>query len=475
MNHDNFNDNKNMQEEQKGSAENGPSGIYGMSYAPGENGYSYSPYGSYYIPDKREEKKIKKKKRILVTVTAMLTSGIILCVISGFFGAYIAGYIKGNGNSLPLLPSETTGETDEETTPAVNAGSETPKGNAVVYKAPADETYATELTDVISAVKPGVVEIVTEYVVHDSWFGNYTQSGAGSGVIIMKSEGDDGYYYVVTNNHVIEGSDNIAVILTDGSEYKGELVGTDIFSDIALVRIKAESGKSLPIATIADSDDLLDGQEIFVIGNPLGTLGGSVTKGIISCTEREISVDGIKMTLLQIDAAVNPGNSGGALFDTNGNLVGVVNAKYSDETVEGLGFAIPINRAMESVDSIYKHGYVKGIATLDLSLADQSYTSNSSAVTRPTLTEASSIKGVVVDSGESFSFSAGDFIDSVNGTVVTGSNEFFSKLTEYEVGEKVELVVYRRELSNSLWGRYEYVAYTVSVELTEFVPDYISR
>ena len=471
MNNNDFNANNEKKDEN--IAED--SGVYGMSYSPSDGGYTYSPYRGYYQPTPEEKKKIKKKRRLAAVIAITLVSAFALCAVAGVAGAFIAGYVRGgmsaDGTGAPSDSGESTSDSGQNALlPSV--------GNAVVYKDPTDTDYSTELTDIIASVKPSVVEIVTEYVVHNSWYGNYTQSGAGSGVIIMKEENSDTEYYVVTNNHVIEGSDNITVRLTDGSEYKATLVGTDIFSDIALVKISVEEGKTLPLAVISDSSKLLDGQEIFVVGNPLGTLGGSVSKGIISCTERRISVDGINMTLLQIDAAVNPGNSGGALFDTKGNLVGVVNAKYSDEEVEGLGFAVPVNKAMETVDSLYRYGYVKGIASLDLDLSDQSYTVGGSAVVRPTQSGESTVSGRAKDKNgaeSDFTLSNGDFINAVDGKEVSSVNSFLSLLSEYKVGDSVELTVYRAETSGGFWGRYEYVEYTVTVTLTEYVPEYIKN
>ena len=448
----------NIDSEEQGEAEK-----YGVSYTPGENGYNYSQYGGgarAESPKTNSPKNSNAKK----SAAALLLAAVML--LSGFFGVMVGANIAKNALSA---------ENSQADSPSVSR----PSGNAVVYKNSEVNDYSTSLTDVIAAVKPSVVEIETEYTVSNSIFGNYTQSGAGSGVVMMNDVSDARIYYIVTNNHVIENSKNIKVRLTDGSEYAASLIGTDIFTDVALLKITVEDGKTLNTVPISNSDDLLDGQEVFAVGNPLGTLGGSVSRGIISCTERKISVDGIKMTLLQTDAAVNPGNSGGALFDTSGNLVGIVNAKYTSETVEGIGFAIPINRVMKTVESLYANGYVKGIATLELSLSDQSYSGGTAGtLTRPTLNQSSSVGGAARDeSGNQVELmlEKGDFIDSVNGVSVSSTNALLSLLAEYEIGEKVELTVYRPELTNSFWGRYEYVKYTVSVELTEFVPAYVTR
>lgn len=173
-----------------------------------------------------------------------------------------------------------------------------------------------------------MVEITTESVQTGSYFNQYVATGAGSGVIISA----DGY--IVTNDHVISGANSIAVRLHDGTTLDAALVATDAKTDLAVIRVQAQG---LIPATLGTSADLVVGQPVVAIGNPLGRLGGTVTDGIISAKDRVISIDGEHMTLLQTNAAVNPGNSGGGLFDAQARLVGVVNSKSSGSDVEGLG------------------------------------------------------------------------------------------------------------------------------------------
>lgn len=196
-----------------------------------------------------------------------------------------------------------------------------------------------------------VVQIRTESVsAQDIWLGEYVSEGAGSGVII-KSDG-----YIITNNHVIEGASKIYVTLSNNKEYEAELIGTDPESDIAVLKIDASGLKA---ATYGNSNDLTIGDLSVIVGNPLGELGGTVTAGIISSLDREITIGGQPMTLLQTDASVNPGNSGGAMFDQYGHLVGIVVAKSSGSDVEGLGFAIPINKAADIAAQLMENGSVK--------------------------------------------------------------------------------------------------------------------
>ena len=177
----------------------------------------------------------------------------------------------------------------------------------------------------------------------------YTQTGAGSGIILS----EDGY--ILTNNHVISGVDKITVYIMpeeEGAEeatYEATLVGTSESNDIAVLKIEAEG---LNAATFGDSDQLELGELAVAIGNPMGNVHGSVTAGIISATERELTIDDVTISAIQTDAAINPGNSGGALFDSFGNVIGVVYAKSSSVSIEGIGYAIPVNDVKALIDQM---------------------------------------------------------------------------------------------------------------------------
>lgn len=199
------------------------------------------------------------------------------------------------------------------------------------------------VAEVVKNVADTVVEITTTNVVTDRFYGQYITSGAGSGVIISENG------YIITNHHVIDGARTITVRLTDGSEFSAKLVGSDADTDIAVLKIQATG---LSYAVMGSSASLVVGQEVVAIGNPLGSLGGTVTDGIISALDRTVVVDGHKMTLMQTNAAINPGNSGGGLFNRAGELIGIVNAKQADTGIEGLGFAVPIDVAWASVEAI---------------------------------------------------------------------------------------------------------------------------
>ena len=209
---------------------------------------------------------------------------------------------------------------------------------------------ATTTSEIVKKTADSVVEIATEGVVTGNFAQQYVTKGAGSGVIISA----DGY--IITNHHVIEDAKTIKVTLRDGqTSYDATLIGSDEDNDIALLKVNAEG---LTPATFGDSSSLAVGDYVVAIGNPLGTLGGTVTDGIISALAREVTIEGKNMTLLQTNAQISPGNSGGGLFNANGELVGVVNAKDSATEVEGIAFAIPINNVIDLIKDLQNYGYV---------------------------------------------------------------------------------------------------------------------
>ncbi|MCL2856490.1 MAG: trypsin-like peptidase domain-containing protein [Oscillospiraceae bacterium] len=210
---------------------------------------------------------------------------------------------------------------------------------------------AMDVTYAVDRAAASVVEISLSTQVQTFFWGSRESQSAGSGVILSP----DGY--IVTNHHVIENAIEIYVRTYDGREFPATLIGSDPQTDLAVIKIDAQG---LRPARFADSDAVRVGQTSVAIGNPLGTLGGTVTQGIVSALDRQITIDGQEMTLMQTSAAVNPGNSGGGLFNASGELIGVVNAKSGGMDIEGLGFAIPSNIVTKIVDDLMNHGYITG-------------------------------------------------------------------------------------------------------------------
>ena len=300
------------------------------------------------------------------------------------------------------------------------------------------------VSEVYYAVADSVVEITTETVQNGSWMGQYVTEGAGSGVIV------DGRGFIVTNHHVVEGASNITVRLTSGEEFKAVLMGSDDTADLAVLKIDA-SGYELTVAPMGCSGDLVVGEDVIVLGNPLGSLGGTLTTGIISATERTITVEGSEMVLLQTNAAINPGNSGGGLFNMAGELVGVVNAKMAGSDIEGLGFAIPIDYAHGIIEDLINYGYVKGVADHGLILLDVTAQNLPAAYAKYGITNT----GVVIlESKLTDELQYGDTVISVNGTRISSSSSFNSIVRAQSVGDNLTVNVSRG-------GRYVTVTYTL--------------
>ncbi len=292
---------------------------------------------------------------------------------------------------------------------------------------------AMDVAAVAKIASPSVVEITTEQLVTGSFMQQYVQEGAGSGVIISS----DGY--IVTNNHVISGATTVTVRTTDGKEYNAVLVGTDVQTDIAVIKIEAEN---LTAAVFGNSDNLQVGDPCVAIGNPLGRLGGTVTDGIISALDRQVTIDQVTMQLLQTDAAVNPGNSGGGLFDRNGCLIAVVNAKSSGSDVEGLGFAIPVSIARPVIADLIEHGYVKGRPYMGIAPVD---INDSSTARYYGVSEFGVYILKVLPDGPASQtdLRSGDRIVSIDGVEISSTADLTSFLSRCSVGQTIEIEVAR--------------------------------
>lgn len=412
-----------------------PEPVYGAVYAPAADGsytcvrYSGEAESADFLPPKKEKKKKNGGRAALIAVLCAIC--ILLSGLAGFTGAYLAGRALNNPSIGEGIGTEEPGETAKIKVSVADV----PANGASIDTVSVPRGTKMSIVDTVKVVKNTVVEITTETVQKGNpFFGDYITSGAGSGVIISA----DGY--IVTNNHVIEDATSISVRLPDGKEYPAEFIGTDEDFDVAVIRIKPENGEKFPYAVMGNSDTLEVGEDIIVIGNPLGQLGGTVTNGIISAKERAITVNGETMTLLQTNAAVNPGNSGGGMFNLYGELVGVINAKSSGENIEGLGFAIPINTAYIVATEIIEYGYVRGKPTLGIAIVDVSdrfqatYYFNSSSL------------GVYVyEASEESGFRYGDRIISCNGQEISTCAQFQSLIKDLKVGDTIEVKVMRAE------------------------------
>ena len=285
------------------------------------------------------------------------------------------------------------------------------------------------ITDIANETMDSVVEIKTESVSTHSFFQQAIVSGAGSGVILSK----DGY--IVTNHHVIDGASKITVTTRSGKSFEAKLIGSDSATDLAVLKIEAED---LQPTVLGDSSKLNVGDTAVAIGNPLGSLGGTVTSGIISALDREVTIDNQKMQLLQTNAAINPGNSGGGLFNANGELIGIVNAKSSGDSIEGLGFAIPINRAKEIINNLIENGYVKGRASLGVTLVNGSDSFFEEDTTQVYIYEVS--KGGAADKA---GLKRGDQILKIDDTSIKDISDVTTIISNHSAGDTIKMTVLR--------------------------------
>lgn len=303
------------------------------------------------------------------------------------------------------------------------------------------------IKDIAALTKNSIVEISTETVVWGTRLGQYVSEGAGSGIIIS----NDGY--IVTNNHVIEDARKITVTLNSGESYEAEVIGTYSENDIAVLKIDAVN---LQPVVLGDSDKLCVGDTAVVVGNPLGSLGGTVTNGIISALDREIDLGDTTMNLLQTNAAVNPGNSGGGLFNGRGELVGIIVAKSAGSDIEGIGFAIPINDVKDDISELKTYGYKRGRVQLGVTLIDISdsmkammYRLDSTGVYIQSV-DANS------DAGKA-GIKSGDRVISIDDKKIESGNDVKKAIQEKYPGDKISIKVMRN-------GREK----TINVELTEY-------
>jgi serine protease Do len=292
-------------------------------------------------------------------------------------------------------------------------------------------------TFVVQAVKnvgPAVVGITNKAYVRDFFDQKVLiEKGVGSGVIF------DSNGYIATNNHVVDGAQEIVVSLPDGRTMSGKVLGVDAATDLAVVKVEASG---LPTVTFGDSDSLLVGEPAIAIGNPLGLeFRGTVTVGVISALNRTIEVGDRKFKLIQTDAAINPGNSGGALVNADGQVIGINSVKIAAAGVEGMGFAIPINAARPILQSLVEKGKVVraylGVGVLD---------SKSAAWYGYNLDVDQGVYVARVEKGgpaDQANIHEGDVIIQVNGTEVNSVADLRAALDTVSVGNRVNLVIIR--------------------------------
>ena len=330
---------------------------------------------------------------------------------------------------------QSAADSDKETRPDKDTTTlEGDRENTVIDVDKIDTSKVLTPAEVYAANVNSTVGITTS-ITTNYWGFQSTSAASGSGFIISS----DGY--ILTNHHVIEDSDSITVALYSGEEYEAELIGYDESNDIAVLKIEAEN---LVPVVLGDSDNLNVGDTVLAIGNPLGELTFSLTVGVVSAMDREVTFsNGVTMDLLQTDCAINSGNSGGALFNLYGEVIGVTNAKYSNNSssgasIDNVGFAIPLNNIRGIVDSIIEKGYISkpylGVTVKDMGKENEIYG----------LPMGAAVQSVTEDSpAEKGGLKVGDIITAVNGTTITTGTALADMVGDSQIGDVLTLTVFR--------------------------------
>ena len=392
-----------------------------MPYQAGYN--PYQPYQSYQPQPPKKKKGTTAKIVALILVVAVLGSvggALLTNAISSIYGKYE--------------------DPAKEPKPQVAEKVEEPAFEREVHKLPDslgtnDAGKSLSLTQVYEMTVNSVVGINTE-ITTNAFGQEAVAASSGSGFILS----EDGY--IITNAHVVADASSIEVVLFNEDSFEAKLVGADSSFDVAVLKIEA---KGLPAVTVGDSDALKVGEDVVAIGNPLGELTFTMTNGILSAIDREINIDGNPQNMLQTNAAINSGNSGGPLFDMDGNVIGVTTAKYSGSSltgtsIEGLGFAIPINEALKVAYDLAEYGYVKGQAYLGVTVK----TLDSQTAEYYSLPMGPRVESVSPGScAEKAGIQVGDIVIRFNGEDVENNAALIAALKRVQAGDTVNATLFR--------------------------------
>ncbi len=399
------NKNDGLQQEQRNTPP--VDGEYSFFYGKGQESTS-GPEATAEAP-KAEKKPFWKKPG------AMIAGVLVAAMLAGFGGSAIGNAVFGSSSGTTVYEGK--------------------RPTSVINTASVDTSKQMTAAEVYAANVNSTVGITTQ--VTTNFWGYTTQSAASGSGFIYTSDG-----YILTNYHVIESASSIKVTLYDGTSYDAQLIGYDESNDVAVLKIDATG---LTPVTIGDSDNLNVGDSVVAIGNPLGELTFSLTSGAVSALDREVTLSSnVTMKLIQTDCAINSGNSGGALFNLYGEVIGITNAKYSGSSssgasIDNIGFAIPINTVRSIVDSIIEKGYIAkpyiGVMVSDVSDEAINYGTPAGAAVA-SVTEGSP--------AEKAGLQANDIITAVDGKEISGKSDLSSVISDHEVGDTLTLTVYRQ-------------------------------
>ena len=381
--------------------------------------YSYQPQ-----PDTAPEAPQKpKKNRTGAKVTALVLSCALVGGAMGFGGSALQNHLA-----------------------AKNADTEEAQQASVVYEG-SRETSVINIAQIDTSKEMTPAEVYAQNVnstvgirtsITTNYWGYQTQAAAAGSGFILSADG-----YILTNYHVVEDSNSITVSLYDGTEYDATLVGCDESNDIAVLKIDAEG---LTPVVLGDSDNLNVGDQVVAIGNPLGELTFSLTTGVVSALNREVTLSSnVTMNLIQTDCAINSGNSGGALFNLYGEVVGITNANYSssssssEASIDNIGFAIPLNHVKNIVKSIIETGSITkpyiGVTVSSVSSEAQGYGLPTGAAVRSVEADSPAAKAGLKEN---------DIITEVDGTAINSSTELVNYVGEKTPGDELTFKVYRQ-------------------------------
>lgn len=370
----------------------------------------YDPSMFQQEPPKEKPKK-KKKEPKYITRTAFVLSMIFCMVLTS--ALTIGGYTMASQWGL---------------------GSTTKRVSATNYTLEKATGSEKTIEEIVAMNENAVVEIRTESVSWDIWMQNYVTEGAGSGVIV------DTKGYILTCNHVVEGSSRITITLKDGTELDAKIIGTDPDNDLAVLKVNAAN---LTAASYGNSEELSVGDLAVAIGNPLGELGGTASQGIISALDRQLTVENKTLTLLQTDASINPGNSGGGLFDQYGHLIGIVVAKSSGSDIEGLGFAIPINTAAEIAKALIEGGTVENSNKASIGIQIIEIKDAQTAMQYDVQYTGVYIQDITSKEAKKAGLKSGDMIYYFEDTKIETFDDLSKAISKHAPGDKVNLTIVR--------------------------------
>lgn len=407
------------------------------SYKPAQNQENfYSPsfhsstsYNSAYThsdepPKKEKPAQPKKPRHVLRAVLAIVLCVVLSASASGAVSYFVVSNYGGSSHNAPtqvVLGNSLTSDSGNDASSSTAAS------------VTGDELSASSIYSLACQSVVGINTSITTTNV----FGQQTSGAVSGSGFVISSDG-----YIMTNYHVVEYSATygyeLSVMFSDGSSYPADIVGYEQENDIAIIKVAVEG---LTPVTFGNSDNMQVGDTVYAVGNPLGELTYSMTSGMVSALDRVITTDeNTSINMFQIDAAVNSGNSGGPVFNSSGEVIGIVTAKYSSTGVEGLGFAIPVNDAVAISSQLIENGYVTGKAALGIVVMDvQNYASQ-----YYNLPSGAYVYTVSADScAAAAGLRAGDIITKLNDTEVASKEDLTTALKSYSAGDTVTLTVYR--------------------------------